>query len=424
MAIITYPLNGVTYDAGDAETYLCTRTSGVFASDGMFEADLTGDRKITIGKGLAWIKNDEFAGKSVAVKEPVALTIPAADGALPRIDRIVLRFNAAAGKSELMVLKGTPASSPAAPAVSRTALVHDLGLYTVNVPAGSLAVSAADISSTMADENVCGLMRDGVTGIPTAQLQEQANELIDQLRQAITSAAGGAIPDGAVTTAKFAAGAEAPLSGNGTHALSHAKSGTYHLLTGLSGRTGILSAAFRASAAFTAGDTVKVDGEGYTALMQDGSAPETGLFPAGGAVGCIIDTEAKTVNFKGGGGVKLPALTNPAAAAQITKGFQAFNALGEIMTGSNTAEYVLQTGSITIDEDESGTVTLSRTPAYIVVTADGHSGASFYYGPGWNHSMGLTSDDAVCTLSGKKITITNNWLGDDQKFTYYAFGKV
>ena len=32
------------------------------------------------------------------------------------------------------------------------------------------------------DENVCGVMRDGITGIPTAQLQEQAQQLIEQLR--------------------------------------------------------------------------------------------------------------------------------------------------------------------------------------------------------------------------------------------------
>ena len=29
MSIITYPLDGPTYSASDAETYLCTRTSGV-----------------------------------------------------------------------------------------------------------------------------------------------------------------------------------------------------------------------------------------------------------------------------------------------------------------------------------------------------------------------------------------------------------
>ena len=40
----------------------------------------------------------------------------------------------------------------------------------------------ADITDLRMDENVCGVMRDGITGIPTAQLQEQAQQLIEQLR--------------------------------------------------------------------------------------------------------------------------------------------------------------------------------------------------------------------------------------------------
>ena len=42
-------------------------------------------------------------------------------------------------------------------------------------------VTAADITDTRADEDVCGVMRDGVTGIPTAQLQAQALAIMTQL---------------------------------------------------------------------------------------------------------------------------------------------------------------------------------------------------------------------------------------------------
>jgi hypothetical protein len=41
------------------------------------------------------------------------------------------------------------------------------------------------------DEKLCGIMRDGVTGIPTAQLQEQAEELILKLQEAIDSVQEG-----------------------------------------------------------------------------------------------------------------------------------------------------------------------------------------------------------------------------------------
>ena len=59
--IITYPLNGITYDAQDAETYLCSRESGVFSDDDHFKATLTNSREITISAGLAWIKDKKFA---------------------------------------------------------------------------------------------------------------------------------------------------------------------------------------------------------------------------------------------------------------------------------------------------------------------------------------------------------------------------
>lgn len=108
------------------------------------------------------------------MEQPATLTLTAADPTRTRIDRIVLRYDAAARKTSLLVLEGTPdSSSPAAPAITRTALVYDLCLAEIRRTAGSTAVTSADITDTRTDEDVCGIMRDGVTGIPTAQLLEQ-----------------------------------------------------------------------------------------------------------------------------------------------------------------------------------------------------------------------------------------------------------
>lgn len=52
MSIITYPLDGVTYSAEDVATYLCTRTSGVYAKDSNFAVSITGTRQITIAPAL------------------------------------------------------------------------------------------------------------------------------------------------------------------------------------------------------------------------------------------------------------------------------------------------------------------------------------------------------------------------------------
>ena len=181
MSIITYPLNGVTYDAEDVSTYLCTRTSGVYSKDSNYAVSVTGARQITVAPGLAWVNYDDFKGVSACSREAVALTIPDADSTLPRIDRVVLQFDTAANLTAVKLKPGTPAAAPEPPAILQNHNQYELGLCTVSVPAGSSVVTAADITDTRADEAVCGVMRDGVTGIPTAQLQAQALAMMTQL---------------------------------------------------------------------------------------------------------------------------------------------------------------------------------------------------------------------------------------------------
>ena len=181
MSIITYPLNGVTYDAEDVSTYLCTRTSGVYSKDTNYAVSVTGARQIAVAPGLAWINYDDFKGVSACSREAVNLTVPDADSTLPRIDRVVLQFDTAANLTAVKLKPGTPAAAPEPPAILQNHNQYELGLCTVSVPAGSSVVTAADITDTRADEAVCGVMRDGVNGIPTAQLQAQALAIMTQL---------------------------------------------------------------------------------------------------------------------------------------------------------------------------------------------------------------------------------------------------
>ena len=174
MEIVTYPLDGYRYDAADAAGYFSTRQSGVYSAAEDFAVTVDGSTSVTVSAGRAWMHPDRWTGYSIICRENQTVKLPAADGTRTRIDRIVLRYDAAARKTSLLVLEGTPdSSSPAAPAITRTALVYDLCLAEIRRTAGSTAVTSADITDTRTDEDVCGIMRDGVTGIPTAQLLEQ-----------------------------------------------------------------------------------------------------------------------------------------------------------------------------------------------------------------------------------------------------------
>ena len=167
--IITYPENGITYDADDASGYLATRLSGVYSAEEDFAVTAQGGLSVQVSAGQAWVRPARFKGRSIIMEQPATLPLTAADAVRSRIDRVVLRYDAAAKKTSLLVLDGTPDSAaPAAPAITRTELIYDLCL--------------ADIYDTRADETVCGVMRDGVTGIPTGTLVQQWKAVIESMR--------------------------------------------------------------------------------------------------------------------------------------------------------------------------------------------------------------------------------------------------
>lgn len=180
--IITYPENGITYDADDASGYLSTRLSGVYSAEEDFSVTAQGGLNVQVSAGQAWVRPARFKGRSIIMEQPTTLPLTAADAVRSRIDRVVLRYDAAAKKTSLVVLEGVPNSAgPAAPAITRTELIYDLCLAEIKRPAGSTAVTAADIYDTRADETVCGVMRDGVTGIPAATLIQMLRQKIAEM---------------------------------------------------------------------------------------------------------------------------------------------------------------------------------------------------------------------------------------------------
>lgn len=163
MSFITYPLNNIEYTAEDAELFHVTRTSGVYANDS-FPYTVSGENNIVeIGKGIGWIKNGEFAGKVIAQKTTESIDLGVADSNFPRIDSIVIQFNATNNETSLIVKKGTASSEPTAPEVTRTSNVFELHLYHVKRLAGATSITANDITDLRTNETYCGIMLDSVT---------------------------------------------------------------------------------------------------------------------------------------------------------------------------------------------------------------------------------------------------------------------
>lgn len=190
--IVLYPANGYDFDAADVAAYLAGLTSGAFSGDEDFPVTAAGGLKVTVGAGRGWVHPSRFTGYSITKREADTLTMPLADPSLPRIDRIVMRYDAGARAASLQVLQGTASSAPTAPVISRTELIYDLCLAEITRPAGSTSISTGQITDTRLDEALCGLVRDGVTGIPTDELLAAAKERIGALEEKATSSAAAA----------------------------------------------------------------------------------------------------------------------------------------------------------------------------------------------------------------------------------------
>ena len=190
--IVLYPANGYDFDAADVAAYLAGLTSGVFSGAEDFPVTAAGGLKVTVGAGRGWVHPSRFTGYSITKREADTLTMPLADPSLPRIDRIVMRYDAGARAASLQVLQGTASSTPTAPAVSRTELIYDLCLAEITRPACSTSISTGQITDTRLDEALCGLVRDGVTGIPTDELLAAAKERIATLEENASNSAAAA----------------------------------------------------------------------------------------------------------------------------------------------------------------------------------------------------------------------------------------
>lgn len=190
--IVLYPANGYDFDAADVAAYLAGLTSGVFSSAADFPVTAAGGLKVTVGAGRGWVHPSRFTGYSITKREADTLTMPLADPSLPRIDRIVMRYDAGARAASLQVLQGTASTTPTAPTISRTELIYDLCLAEITRPAGSTSITTGQITDTRLDEALCGLVRDGVTGIPTDELLAAARERINALEEKATSSAAAA----------------------------------------------------------------------------------------------------------------------------------------------------------------------------------------------------------------------------------------
>lgn len=185
MILKTYPLDNIDYDGDDAALFHCTRTTGIYAGND-FTPSVTGtDNIVKLGPGLAWMRISRFKGLVTALKQETNVDMGLPDSVHPRIDRVVLRFDANKNDTQVAVKKGSPASSPRPPERSTTEALYEIHLLEVRREPGAVSITAKDIQDLRLDPENCGLMAESVSKIDTSAINAQAKALIDSLREEI-----------------------------------------------------------------------------------------------------------------------------------------------------------------------------------------------------------------------------------------------
>ena len=150
------------YDAADFAAYF-----GSLVSNGVFYAVATNllatpgaGLAISVAAGSAWINGYRYENT-----DALNLPLTTANGSNPRIDRVVVRLSKVSRSIQLAAIIGTPAATPAAPALTRTSDIYELGIADVLIPAAATSIAANNITDTRLNTSLCGTVNSLVTAV-------------------------------------------------------------------------------------------------------------------------------------------------------------------------------------------------------------------------------------------------------------------
>lgn len=324
------------YNAQDlADTIGGLVTNGVYSRTAInLKADAAGGMYITLQPGLCVIN-----GRVGINKNPVTLMVDAADGVLHRIDRVVLRCDYNEREIREYIKKGTPASSPSAPALQRDADAYEISVANIALNAGTATITQPMITDTRASGDLCGYVdfaaNPGLQGL-FSEMQAQIDTLLAELD--LGNLPASAITSGVFDTARLPG---ASTSGAGIVRLNSAvdsavesqaatplavktvndkaidleRSRTYIVATNVGGNNftaadtsvAAYSNGLRRTVFFTAASEapqININGKGYRPVLQASGVPlKVKAYQ-------MVDIIAENVSFfavRSGGGIDLPS---------------------------------------------------------------------------------------------------------------------
>ena len=175
---------------GGDRRYLAEDWAAYFASfigNGVFPQPSNGlqvipglGTSIIIRPGKAWINgyfyvNETELNLQLAIAEPV----------LPRIDRVILRWDLFERRIFARISRGTPGSNPTPTPLQRDADAYELCLADVRVNAGAVAITQANITDQRWNTALCGVVVGVITQIDPSFITAQFTAFFNEQRALI-----------------------------------------------------------------------------------------------------------------------------------------------------------------------------------------------------------------------------------------------
>jgi hypothetical protein len=152
------------------EIFLKYFTEGIFPNPSTnFQIMENSTNGAIVKAGFALVR-----GVTAIMDEDSSILFEKADS-LDRIDRVVLRHDdtLSVRNTSIVILKGTPATTPQPPEITRDSTIWDLVLANVRIRANTNVVTQSQIEDTRLDTSICGIIASTIDTIDTETLYTQ-----------------------------------------------------------------------------------------------------------------------------------------------------------------------------------------------------------------------------------------------------------